>query len=67
MAERRLNHFTGKEQRLILVKTERLLNHVKAIIDGTGDPVSNAVDFEVELNNLKYDYENLKRYKGGEP
>lgn len=67
MTERRFNHFTGKEKRFILTKAERLLQYAKNITDGTGDPEANAIDFEIELNDIKRTYDNFKKYKGGEP
>ena len=67
MTERKLNDFTDKEKRFILTKTERLLNHAKEVTDGTGDPEQNAIDFEIELNDIKRTYDNFKKYKGVTP
>lgn len=66
MTERRLNHFSEKEKRFILIKTERLLNHIKAVMDGTGNPESHGVDFEIELNDLKMTYDNFTKYRGND-
>lgn len=62
--ERKLNDFNDKEKKAMQIKAERLLHYATAVVDGTGSPEINANDFEVELHDLYFMYENLKKYKG---
>ena len=58
-----LNNFNEKEKKAMQIKARLLLHYATAIVEGTGDPELNAIDFEVELHNLYISYENLKKAK----
>ena len=63
MAERKLNDFTKKEKEAMQIKARLLLHYATAIVEETGDPELNAIDFEVELHSLYHSYENYKKAK----
>ena len=60
---RNLADFNAKEKRALLIKSSRLVKHLLNLIDGTGDPYENAINFDVELDNLIFDYHNWRNAK----
>ncbi len=60
---RNLADFNEKEKRALLIKSSRLVKHLLNLIDGTGDPYENANNFDVELDNMVFDYHNWRKAK----
>lgn len=59
---RRVDMFTEKEKRALLIKAVRLVTHLQNLIDGI-NPEQNAVEFDADLDNFVYDYEKMKKAK----
>ena len=59
---RRVDMFTEKEKRALLIKAVRLATHLQNLIDGN-NPEQNAVEFDAELDNFVYDYDKMRKAK----